>query len=696
MGFEGWTKVPYQPNGQPARVNDPSTWCTYEAALAGRRSGEADGVALMLLDANIGIIDLDNSYDIGTKVTASWAQEIVGRAPKGAYVEPSVSGTGLHIVGKAHGPKLDTNTAMPDGGKLELFRNTPRAIVFSFLPIQGAGNELVNLDPLLDELALEFMRRKATVQAERGRTREGHWARGAMHEDLFKVIAKGVSIGDRSDKFYNVVAWLKQLDWVVDSIVWLFEQHPNGIAAKYAGRLRAEVQRAFDKVELTGVGYGDFFSYAPMHNYLYAPADRPWPGSSVDARLPRTALLRKDGKRLKTAVSGKGKNAKEATVTVPATFWFDKNRSVEEMTWAPGLPLLVHDRLMVEHGWIEKPGVTTYNRYIPPIEQTGDPRKALPWVRLVYKLYPDEARRFVQWFAHRVQKPQEKPNFGIVMGGEPGIGKDTILEGVRRAVGPWNFQDVAPHEMLGTFNPYNRAVILRVNESRDLGEMSMFAFHDRMKPYLASPPEGLPTNEKHTKRYTVANVCGVAYTTNYKENCLYLPANDRRHYVGWSGRTQADFRAGFWDEFWGWYHREGFGHVGAFLRALDISEFKAQEPPPKTAAFWAIVNANRAVEETELNDGFDEMGRPAAVTLTQVIAQAGLGSELGTWLQDRKNRRVVPKHLRAAGYEVVANPDADDGQWVVGKKRQNVYARADLSLSERITAVRRLTGGKGV
>jgi hypothetical protein len=696
MGFEGWTKVPYHPNGRPARTNDPSTWCTYEEAVAGVRSGEADGVAYMLLGANIGLIDLDNSYNWDTKAISPWAQNIINRAPKGVYVETSVSGTGLHIVGEAHGPRLDTNAAMPDGGRLELFRNTPRAITFSFLAIQGADSELVNLDPLLDELALEFMHRKATVQAERGRVREGQWARGAMHEDLFKMIVEGAAEGTRSQKFYNAVAWLKQLDWSVGGIVWLLGNFPDGIAAKYEGRLHKEVERAFDKVELTGVNYGDFFSYAPMHNYLYAPADRPWPGSSVDVRLPRTALLNKDGRSLKTVISNGGK---KKAITIPATFWLDKNRSVEEMTWAPGLPLLVHDKLMVEHGWIDKPGVTTYNRYIPPIEQDGDPRKALPWLKLVYKVYPGEARRFIQWFAHRVQKPQEKPNYGIVMGGEPGIGKDTILEAVRRAIGPWNFQDVAPHDMFNPFNPFNRAVILRVNETRDLGETSQFAFYDRMKTYLASPPEGLPTNEKYIKRYTVANVCGVAYTTNYKENCLYLPANDRRHYVGWSECTQASFRAGFWDEFWDWYHREGFGHVAAFLRELDISEFKAQEPPPKTPAFWAIVNANRAVEETELNDVFDEMAkatreRPLAVTLTQVISQAGFESELGTWLGDRKNRRVVPKHMRAAGYEVVANPNADDGLWVIGKKRQAVYARGDLSLSERITAAKRLTAAK--
>jgi hypothetical protein len=246
--------------------------------------------------------------------------------------------------------------------------------------------------------------------------------------------------------------------------------------------------------------------------------------------------------------------------------------------------------------------------------------------------------------------------------------------------------------MFASFNPFNKAVILRINETRDLGEATQFAFYDRMKTYLASPPEGLSTNEKHIKRYTVANACGVIFTTNYKENGLYLPANDRRHFVAWSERKPADFAPGYWAGIWDWSADGGFGHVGAFLRGLDLSGFEAKAPPQKTAAFWAIANANRATEETELGDVLDQMGRPAAVTLEQIMAQE-LPFELGNWLRDRKNRRIIAKHLRESGYDYVANPDAESGLWIIKRKRQTVYARDDLSLGERQDAARRLTEG---
>ena len=69
--------------------------------------------------------------------------------------------------------------------------------------------------------------------------------------------------------------------------------------------------------------------------------------------------------------------------------------------------------------------------------------------------------------AHRVQRPQEKINHALVLGGAQGIGKDTLLEPVKYAVGSWNFREVSPQQAMGRFNGFLKAVILRVSEARD-------------------------------------------------------------------------------------------------------------------------------------------------------------------------------------------------------------------------------------
>jgi hypothetical protein len=114
-------------------------------------------------------------------------------------------------------------------------------------------------------------------------------------------------------------------------------------------------------------------------------------------------------------------------------------------------------------------------------------------------------------------KPDEKINHAIVLGGPEGIGKDTLLEPAKRAVGPWNFCDVDPATVMGRFGGWKKCVILRVSEARDQGEFDRYKFADHMKTIIAALPD-------------VQNCCFVIYTTNHRTDALYVTINDRRHY----------------------------------------------------------------------------------------------------------------------------------------------------------------------
>ena len=321
-------------------------------------------------------------------------------------------------------------------------------------------------------------------------------------------------------------------------------------------------------------------------------------------------------------------------VFIAASQWLDKNRPVHQMTWAPGFPMLIANKLVADGGWMDKPDVTLLNLYRPPtlVPKAG---KIKPWLDHVRKIYPDDADHIITWLAHRVQKPFDKINHALLLGGPQGIGKDTLLVPAKYAVGPWNFGEVPPKKMMGRFNAHLRSVILRVNEARDLGESNRFDFYEVMKPYTASPPDTLQVDEKNLREYYIFNCTGVVITTNNKLNGIYLPADDRRTYVAWSNCTKDDFTRAYWKKLFHWYHKEGgIEHVAAYLAKLDISKFDDKAPPPKTAAFWAIVNSNCAPEDAELADIFDKLGNPDVVTLNAVIAKAGY--DLSEWLRDTK------------------------------------------------------------
>ena len=458
-----------------------------------------------------------------------------------------------------------------------------------------------------------------------------------------------------------------------------------------AGKSKTSKERLPDGVQLE-----DFSAFMPLHSYIYHPTREMWPAASVNARIEPVPLVDDDGDPV---LDDKGRQQ-----TLSASAWLDRNSAVEQMTWAPGEPRLIKGRLVSNGGWIKRDGVTCFNLYRPPSIKHGDARKALPWVKHVYKLYGKSAKHIIKYMACKVQRPKDKINHALLLGGEQGIGKDTIIEPLKSAVGQWNFEEVSPKQVCGRFNGFVKSVFLRVNELRDLGDGNRFDFYEHMKVFTASPPDVLRVDEKHLREYSVFNVCGVIITTNYKTNGIYLPAEDRRHFVAWSNLKREDFSKEYWDRIWNWYDAGGRGDVAAYLATLDISDFNPKEAPLKTEAFWAIVDANRSPEDSELADALDRLGekviidgklveiaRPKAVTITN-IALAATNIDFATWIKDPKNRRVIPHRLEECGYSPVRNPDAKDGLWKISERRQAVYAQVNMTPRDQLVAAKEMAG----
>jgi hypothetical protein len=437
----------------------------------------------------------------------------------------------------------------------------------------------------------------------------------------------------------------------------------------------ASIEEAREALEAVGatrrdtVVLHDFYAYMPQHAYLYVPTRELWPAASVNGRV---AWPERDGKKIRPSD------------------WLDTNRPIEQMIWHPAEPMLVRDKVMQVAGWARHSGTAVFNLYRAPEPILGVAGQAGRWIEHLYRIYPAEASHIERWLAHRIQHPGVKVNHALVLGGAQGIGKDTLLEPIKAGVGAWNWHEVSPVQMLGRFNGWAKAVVLRVSEARDLGEVDRFAFYDHSKVYIAAPPDVIRVDEKNLREHYIANVSGVVITTNHKTDGLYLPADDRRHFVAWSEAARDDFDADYWSTFYGWYDSGGIGHVIAHLRKLDLRGFDAKAPPPKTAAFWAVVQASEAPEAGEMRDVIDGLKNPHALTVPQLIEQATAMQmlSLADELRDRKARRAMPQKLERVGYVPVRNPDADDGLFKVGGRRQVVYARRQLDVAAQIRAAR--------
>jgi hypothetical protein len=316
----------------------------------------------------------------------------------------------------------------------------------------------------------------------RSRLTEAAEACGLEEKEIPATIESGLTAGMEAKmetgEFYAVCCNFFNANWDVEAVAAEFTNNPQRYKSMSVDRIEDVYKEWLAREGLT---LEDFFSYLPKENsYINRRTSAHWPGSSVNKRLPAVPLFYDDGRPM---FDGE----REQETELP-TRWLDRNRRVDQMTWAPGQAELIEDRLVNDGGWTERPGTTCFNLYRPPSLEGGDPTKAELWVEVVETVFPDDAEHLLDFFAHRVQRPEEKINHALVLGGAPGIGKDTLIEPLKHAVGHWNFKEASPRDLLLPYNAFAQGVVLRINEVHDLGnELDRFALYEALKVYEATP-----------------------------------------------------------------------------------------------------------------------------------------------------------------------------------------------------------------
>jgi hypothetical protein len=260
-----WTKPPYQLEyiNQPAKSNDPATWGEHARAVLVVGTGQCDGIGFMLKGGKVFAIDLDHIRDVATGEVLGWAQALLAEAVNaGCYLEWTVSGTGARIIGLSCGGELHRRIFVnrKNNCAIEFYRNCGRYITISGMQIASVA-EMNTCDSLFDALFERFgddTRRPPAASCEFIGGMELAWPGGLGFDlnsvgpqnggvDYDDLLKNGAPQGDRSEEFQRLVWHLLAQGKSEAEIVAELANHPNGIAAKYAGRLPQEVRRSTDK-----------------------------------------------------------------------------------------------------------------------------------------------------------------------------------------------------------------------------------------------------------------------------------------------------------------------------------------------------------------------------------------------------------------------------------------------------------------
>ena len=712
-GSDRLAKVPFNPaTGSEAKSNNPATWSTYAKAASFAKRNNLPGVGFVLsADDDLTGIDLDDCRDPATGFLKPWAGELIAMAE--TYAEASPSGTGIRLF--AQGKVLKATKSDPAGveiyGEKRYLTVTGQHVEGTPDTINPAPKTQAMLLARVEAVKTEAQAAKATVLgvlAARGPTsvgvREGFfpavnaralanlaaWVtallpaarpsgtgyrvssvdlRRDLEEDLSitpdGIVDFGVhDMGDTRDGKRSAVDLVVEHGAAVDvsdakgAAMWLCER--LGVTPESLGWKGTEAR------------LDDFVAVLSEHRFLHIPSGKLWPIQSVDKTLPPVFMPAKSG---------------EESKSLKPSLWLMLNRPVVQLAWHPGQPRMIRNRVSREGELVASPGSTVFNLYRPPEPSTGgDAAAAGPWLDHLRRLFPNagDAEHLAAFMAHCVQRPGEKINHALVLAGPPGVGKDTLLAPLVKAVGPGNAQEIRPADLMAPFNGFMKSVVLRISEVHDLGEVSRYQYYEKSKTVIATPPDYVRINEKYQPEYYCANVCGVIMTTNRMES-LHLAPDDRRHFVVQAALEPKDLPPNFFASFYAWYKGGGFDHVVAYLRAYDLSGFDAKAAPRKTPEFYQIVAAGRAPEADEMASVIERLGNPEALTLEHLRGATAIGDfvDLGEWLRDRKNRRRIGFRLSECGYTPVPADTARDCLWPVKGLRVQIYARSDLGQAER-------------
>lgn len=140
-----------------AKSDDPTTWATFDKAVAFARHYKLDGLAFAMSGSGMTCIDLDHHLDENGKPSAL-AQQFIDAA-QGTYIEKSVSGRGLHIFYAGNRPDGYQNR------NIELDLETYNSARFMSMTGNLYGNAPKEINPPSAELNSILKSKLAKVQS---------------------------------------------------------------------------------------------------------------------------------------------------------------------------------------------------------------------------------------------------------------------------------------------------------------------------------------------------------------------------------------------------------------------------------------------------------------------------------------------------------------------------------------------------
>lgn len=290
-------------------------------------------------------------------------------------------------------------------------------------------------------------------------------------------------------------------------------------------------------------------------------------------------------------------------------------RFVDRITYSPGQPQFCKERSFDSDAVLDCLNVYTPSDIAP--QEGGDVSPFLDLVDDVFDKDPGAVHHFLSFFSYAIQNPGARINHALVIQGEQGIGKDSLLLAIERVMGKHNCAQVTLQHVESQFNDwlFGRQLIT-FQEMLATGRRGIY---NKLKTYITDPIHTI--NIKHTKLQRIPNRSVYVFLTNY-QHALSLDRGDRRMWVWYSGAKPKT--PGYYQRYYDWMADDrNIAALYHWFLQYDCSKFKPGAPPPITDAKRKLIEASASEIEQFLRQAAEAQTWPMACDLVSLPHLAG-------------------------------------------------------------------------
>ncbi|WP_239461970.1 primase-helicase family protein [Occallatibacter savannae] len=218
-----------------------------------------------------------------------------------------------------------------------------------------------------------------------------------------------------------------------------------------------------------------------------------------------------------------------------------------------------------------------------------------PFDELMAHLVQDETERrhLWRWFAHPLQNRGERLNHAVLLWSlNRGVGKTALGEVIASLHGESNWSQVRQEQLESSFTEWQLYKTLVVVDEVHAGSVKdSKAFANKMKNLITQ--KNISINQKFVREFTIRNTVNY-YLTSNEPVAMLTDDKERRYFIVHANEIAPN--ATFFQEFWRWAKSEKGKSALLYklLHEIDLTEFNAMAPPPKTDSFHSMVRLGRS------------------------------------------------------------------------------------------------------